>query len=275
MIGVSRLSGATVAAVTESPRMYPLLWLARSRFYSGSTSAAAAQPQVDYLQSDRAESESQRRRDRLAYAPMADSEGSYLCRGVQWVFIGSPSAKKHVYADRLSKLLRVPHISMASLVRQELSPHSSLYKQIANAISRGELVPEEIMFGLLSKRLEDGYYRGESGFILDGFPRSPTQADILDQLAEIDLVVNFKCTEDCFVNHRGGDGSWKEKVQVYAKQSKPLEDYYRKQKKLLEFQVGGAPGESWQGLLAALHLPHFNAGYIPYELTTGKPVGRT
>lgn len=128
MIGVSRLS------VTASPRMYPLLWLARSRFYSGTTSAAAAQPQVDYLQSDRAESESQRRRDRLAYSPMADSEGSDLSRGVQWVFIGSPSAKKHVYADRLSKLLRVPHVSVASLVRQELSPHSSLYKQVSESL---------------------------------------------------------------------------------------------------------------------------------------------
>lgn len=56
---------------------------------------------------------------------------------------------------------------------------------------------------------------------------------------------------------------------VFFRQRKPLEDYYRKQKKLLEFQVGSAPGESWQGLLAALHLPHFNAGYSPCKLTTG------
>lgn len=56
---------------------------------------------------------------------------------------------------------------------------------------------------------------------------------------------------------------------LFFPQSKQLEDYYGKQKKLLEFHVGGAPGESWQGLLAALHLPHFNAGYIPCKLTTG------
>lgn len=44
--------------------------------------------------------------------------------------IGDRGAKKHVYADRLSKLLEVPHISMGTLVRQELNPRSSLYKQV-------------------------------------------------------------------------------------------------------------------------------------------------
>lgn len=48
--------------------------------------------------------------------------------------------------------------------------------QIANAVNRGEVVSEDIIFGLLSKRLEDGYYRGEIGFILDGVPRSRIQA---------------------------------------------------------------------------------------------------
>lgn len=60
----------------------------------------------------------------------AESKGSISERGVQWVFIGNPTAKKHLYAERLSKLLEVPHISMGSLVRQELNPRSSLYKQV-------------------------------------------------------------------------------------------------------------------------------------------------
>ena len=65
---------------------------------------------------------------------MADSEGSGPNRGVQWVFIGIPGAKRHVYAVRLAKLLEVPHISMASLVRQDLSPRSSLYKQVSDSL---------------------------------------------------------------------------------------------------------------------------------------------
>lgn len=48
--------------------------------------------------------------------------------------------------------------------------------QIANAVNEGQLVPEDVIFALLSKRLEEGYYRGESGFILDGIPRTKIQA---------------------------------------------------------------------------------------------------
>ncbi|CAI9111554.1 OLC1v1011805C1 [Oldenlandia corymbosa var. corymbosa] len=222
------------------------------------------------------------------------SEGWVSERGVQWVIMGDPMAKRHVYAERLSKLLSVPHISMGSLVRQELHPHSSIYKQIADSLNQGKLVPEDVIFGLLSKRLEEGQLRGESGFILDGIPRTRAQAEILDQIADIDLVVNLKSTDDCFVNNdlcngiyspsreffrmgrsrfnlslRLQDGSlksscfdvenvWKEKLRIYAEQSKPVEEYYRKQKKLLDCPVSGASAETWQGLLAALHLQHVN-----------------
>ncbi|KAF2305963.1 hypothetical protein GH714_009172 [Hevea brasiliensis] len=201
-----------------------------------------------------------------------------LGRGVQWVLIGDSGAQKHVYAEKLSKLLQVPHISMGALLRQELNPSSSLYKQIANAVNGGNLVPEEIIFGLLSKRLEEGYCRGETGFILDGIPRTRIQAEILDQIADIDLVVNFKCTKDNLVKRdfltvdsmssvTDAGSALKEKFRIYAEQGKALEDYYRKQKKLVDFQVAGAPGEIWQGLLATLHLKHLGAVNSSQKLT--------
>lgn len=65
------------------------------------------------------------------YCVMEESEGSVPRRGVQWVIMGDPMAQRHVYAQWLSKLLDVPHISMGSLVRQELHPRSSLYKQVS------------------------------------------------------------------------------------------------------------------------------------------------
>lgn len=282
-----------------------LLHLRRLTLSRSFGAAAAAQPQfkVDY----HPESEYEPLRG-SATAPMVDSEGSAPSRGVQWVFIGNPGAKKHVYAGKLSKLLQVPHISIASLVRQDLHPRSSLYEQIANAMNNGKLVPENVIFGLLSERLEAGYYRGECGFILDGIPRSVSQAEILDQLAVIDLVVNFKCADDFFVEDRESgisshcneccstnnsdsvtldiptrpvqakiaksvttskEGAWKGTVRVYLEQINPLEDYYRKQKKLLNFQVGNAPGETWKGLLAALHLKHVDAKHSSQKLTAG------
>ncbi|XVE54506.1 hypothetical protein DITRI_Ditri03aG0087300 [Diplodiscus trichospermus] len=246
---LSRLTTISAVAATVAPPLYRFLQLTFSRFHG------AAQPQLDPDYCYNCLSSEEPRRDHLVRStPMADTEGSVPLRGVQWAFIGSPRAKKHVYAEMLSKLLEVPHISMASLVRQELSPHSNLYKQIAKAVNHGELVQEDIIFGLLSKRLEDGYYRGETGFILEGIPRSRTQAEILDQLAEIDLVVNFKCAED-LMNSRA-ETSWKERLQDYTRQSMPLEEYYKNQKKLLDFQVGNAHVETWRGLLTALHLQH-------------------
>ncbi|XP_062030179.1 probable adenylate kinase 7, mitochondrial [Rosa rugosa] len=245
MIKLRRLI-SPAAVVTAGPPLLRLLRLTLSRL--SSSSAAAAQPilDYDYYQFDHAPPRDQ--------APLADAAGSVPVRGVQWAFIGSPIAKRHFYAERISKLLQVPHISMATLVRQDLHPHSSLYNQIANAVNRGEIVAEEdILLGLLSKKLEDGYWRGESGFILDGIPRSKIQAEILSQLVEIDLVVNFKCTEHCLVKHKR-EAAWREKLQIFTEQSKPLEDYYKKQEKILDFQVSSAPGETWKGLLATLHL---------------------
>lgn len=215
---------------------------------------------------------------RSKHHPMVDGEGSEKMRGVQWVIVGEPGARKHVYAEWLSKLLDMPHISMGSLVRQELNPNSFLYKQVENAVNQGKLVSEDVVFGLLSKKLEEGYIRGETGFILDGIPRTRTQAEILDQIADIDLVLNLKCADKHLAKSELGnkfnvksqgnwirsfpeEAAWKEKLRTYAEQSKPLEDYYRKQNKLLDFQVAGAPGETWQGLLSVLQLQHMNSSF--------------
>ncbi|KAL1564298.1 adenylate kinase [Salvia divinorum] len=201
-------------------------------------------------------------------------------RGVQWVIMGDPLARRHVYAQRLSKLLDVPHISMGSLVRQELNPNSPLYKMIANAVNQGKLVSEDVIFGLLSKRLEEGYCKGETGFILDGIPRTAIQAEILDQITDIDMVLNLKCKDGFAVKktsldngiyspsqelnpmatlsleHANSDCILKEKLAMYADQMNPVEEYYKQQKKLVNFQVAGAPADTWEGLLAALQLQH-------------------
>ncbi|VFQ73498.1 unnamed protein product [Cuscuta campestris] len=276
------------------------LWLPRvSCSNRGYGSAAALQLDFDYY--DEEDNGPRIHSDRTRF--VEDSDGSLPGRGVQWVIIGDPMAKRNVYAEWLSKLLGVPHISMGSLVRQELHPHCSLHKQIASAVNEGKLVPAQVIFGLLSKRLEEGHCRGESGFILDGIPRTKAQAEMLDQVVDIDLVLNLKCIKDSTVKKSASGGifscpeflsmsspsklnigpqpetvnlklsdyaetSWREKLRVYAEQSKPLEEYYRKQRKLLDFQVSGAPGETWEGLLAALHLQHMNVIPSPQKLTT-------
>nr|XP_009382919.1 PREDICTED: probable adenylate kinase 7, mitochondrial isoform X2 [Musa acuminata subsp. malaccensis] len=183
--------------------------------------------------------------------------------GVQWVFMGSPAAQRHVYATRVAKLLDVPYISMGSLVRQELNPSSCLYNQIVNAMNGGRLVPQEIVFGLLSKRLEEGYQRGETGFILDGIPRTRIQAAfdaINSESTSLSPCLATRTRHDQLKSSAAVDMKdlRMEKFRLYSEQIQLLEEYYRKQKKLLDVQVTGGPAETWRGLLAALHLQHMD-----------------
>lgn len=122
------MSCFSAAAATAAPSLNRLFQFTLNRFYG---SLATAQPQLDpdYFY-DYYQAESEQGRDRLDSVPVTDAEGCDARRGVQWAFIGSPRTRKHVYAAMLSKLLEVPYISMASLVRQDLSPRSSLYKRV-------------------------------------------------------------------------------------------------------------------------------------------------
>lgn len=117
-------------------------------------------------------------------------------RNVQWVFLGCPGVGKGTYASRLSQLLGVPHIATGDLVREELSTSSPLSQQLKERVNQGKLVSDEIIISLLSNRLESGEANGESGYILDGFPRTIRQAEILESVTVIDLVVNLKLRED-------------------------------------------------------------------------------
>lgn len=57
------------------------------------------------------------------------------------------------------------------------------------------------------------------------------------------------------------------KCETLNMQTKLLEDYYRKQRKLMELKTSARPGETWQGLVAALHLQHLDASPTPHKLT--------
>ncbi|KAI0510143.1 hypothetical protein KFK09_010743 [Dendrobium nobile] len=120
-------------------------------------------------------------------------------RNVQWVFLGCPGVGKGTYASRLSQFLGVPHIATGDLVRKELSSAGPLAGQLEEIVNKGKLLPDEVIIDLLSKRLESGGAKGESGFILDGFPRTIRQAEILEGVMDIDLVVNLKLREEVLI----------------------------------------------------------------------------
>ncbi|KAL7195430.1 hypothetical protein ACSBR1_035619 [Camellia fascicularis] len=265
--------------------------------FSSSSSAIASLRRC--LSSAAASETESRLKSQSCLPPSADPKG----RNVQWVFLGCPGVGKGTYASRLSSLLSVPHIATGDLVRQELSSHGPLSHQLAEIVNQGKLVSDEIIIRLLSRRLEAGEAKGESGFILDGFPRTIRQAEILDEVTDIDLVVNLKLPENVLlekclgrricsecgknfnvasIDVKGENGNpdismapllsppqcasklitrsddteivVKERLRIYNEKSKPLEEFYRNQGKLLEFDLPGGIPESWPKLLEALNL---------------------
>lgn len=134
MAGICRLG--TAATRSLAPRMIA------APPHRRSFSAVAL---ADYWTEWEEEEEADKERSRHARTA-AEACGEREPGGVQWVFMGSPAAQRHVYATRVAKLLDVPYISMGSLVRQELNPSSCLYKQVSLSSIILAISPQTIFF---------------------------------------------------------------------------------------------------------------------------------
>lgn len=96
------------------------------------------------------------------------------------VLLGPPGAGKGTQAKRLAAALELPHISSGDIFRQHLQQNTELGKQARSYIDRGELVPDDVTIAMVRERLLEP--DGRDGAILDGFPRTLTQAKGLQQI---------------------------------------------------------------------------------------------
>jgi adenylate kinase len=99
------------------------------------------------------------------------------------VLLGPPGAGKGTQAARLAEALEVPHVSSGDLFRENLQQQTGLGKQAQRYINQGELVPDDVTIGMIRERVnrEDCCAQGA---ILDGFPRTPAQAEALDEILD-------------------------------------------------------------------------------------------
>jgi len=98
------------------------------------------------------------------------------------VFMGAPGSGKGTQARRLMEAFASPQISTGDLLRAAVSANTALGKQAKAAMDQGQLVADEIVVGMIRERLHQK--DTNFGFILDGFPRSLTQAAALDTMLE-------------------------------------------------------------------------------------------
>ena len=106
---------------------------------------------------------------------------------VNLVLIGPPGSGKGTQAVRLAQHYRVPHISTGDILRAAVKAGTPLGKQVADTLASGGLVGDDLMSELVRGRLTEPDTRG--GFILDGFPRTVTQAAVLDEIVGPRLIV--------------------------------------------------------------------------------------
>ena len=105
------------------------------------------------------------------------------------IMLGPPGAGKGTQAVRLAEHLSVPHISTGDILRRHVEQKSPLGKRAQEFMNAGRLVPDELVIEMVQDRLVQS--DAKRGFILDGFPRTTHQAEALEQIAKVDLVLSF------------------------------------------------------------------------------------
>lgn len=109
------------------------------------------------------------------------------------ILFGSPGVGKGTQAKIISEIFNIPHISTGDILRKAVQDKTELGLKAAEIMNRGELVPDDVMIGIIRYVLNSDVCK--NGFILDGFPRTTIQAEALDSLFE---ELNIK---DAFLVH--------------------------------------------------------------------------
>jgi adenylate kinase len=152
------------------------------------------------------------------------------------IFLGPPGAGKGTQAILIAQQQSVPHISTGDILREAVAQRTPLGEQAHAFMSQGELVPDDLVLGLVEERLKQS--DTDHGWVLDGFPRTVPQSLALDQLLvrieqQCDLVINLdvpdaRLIERLLARGRADDSQdvISRRLEVYRQQTAPLIQYY-------------------------------------------------
>jgi adenylate kinase len=140
------------------------------------------------------------------------------------LLVGPPGAGKGTQAKRLSKQLGLPHISSGDIFRENLHNETELGRLAQQYMSRGELVPDDVTIRMIADRLSRPDCA--NGALLDGFPRTPAQADgLAEMLAEsagrVNAVLYLKLSEPTLVRRLTGRWMCQAQGHIYHQEFNP------------------------------------------------------
>ncbi len=162
------------------------------------------------------------------------------------VLFGPPGAGKGTQSQFLIERYGLVHLSTGDLLRAEIKDETELGLRAKELMDVGELVPDEVVIGMIRNRIEANL--GAKGFIFDGFPRTKAQAEALDAMLwekrePIVAMLALEVPEEELVARLANRGrtsgraddkdeaTARKRIGVYERETSPLKEYYRGQGK--------------------------------------------
>jgi adenylate kinase len=207
---------------------------------------------------------------------------------VNLILLGPPGVGKGSHAKLFTQEMGIPQISTGDMLRQNIREGTVLGKQAKRFIDAGELVPDEVVIGMVKERLQEP--DAKLGYILDGFPRTVAQAEALSAFTRITHVINLKAGEHIIMEHLSGRRVCSQcgstyhtrtlkgemvcpscggklihrdddkpdtiatRLEVYRRQTEPLIAYYREKDLLKDVVVEEGLEKNHQDILKAMGL---------------------
>jgi adenylate kinase len=140
------------------------------------------------------------------------------------VLLGPPGVGKGTQAKILSEKTGLAHISSGDLFRENLKNQTELGKLAQTYMTKGELVPDDVTIAMIKERLSRP--DAQSGAILDGFPRTPAQAEALEKMLQefggrVNVVPFITAEEDVLVERLGGRWTCRAEGHVFNEKTNP------------------------------------------------------
>lgn len=182
------------------------------------------------------------------------------------VIFGAPGSGKGTQSENLIKKYDLAHISTGDVLRAEMKNGTELGKLAEGYISKGQLVPDEVVIGMLANVLDSK--KGAPGVIFDGFPRTLAQGEALEKMLkergqDVNIVVSLEVEEPELIDRlikrgqqsgRSDDNmeTIKSRLDVYKNQTSPLKEHYEKTGKLASIKGQGTVDEIFGRIVEAV-----------------------
>lgn len=172
------------------------------------------------------------------------------------VIFGAPGSGKGTQSERIAARYGLLHISTGEVLREHIARRTKLGIIADSYISKGQLIPDDLMIKVLASVLDNEPTAAQSGVIFDGFPRTIPQAKALKLMMEehnskVHAVIGLEVDENCLMQRmllRGqqegraddNEETIKQRLAVYHQQTSPLREYYIAEGKYCGIDANGS-----------------------------------